>query len=531
MFVFDGPYFLFVLLVIVFALLFFGLICRIPSLDQARRVPDFRIVAFHMPSTLTPVYLQFCAAVRRVLPEMPYARLRLLLSRAALIIAALTAVFSPIPFRAWHEILLLGGLALAVSLLAVPLPNSRLTTYPGIPIFVAMIGLFGASTATLATVICTVAHGFVSLPASHRFRLKPYVTNISIQVITVGTIALLYALLEHICFPKNGVKISMVPGWGACFVLCFCSFGAFMVNALLTTTFISSHSEQRWDIVWHNNYRWQLPSAIMMSPVGLLTALLYGEHRWYGIAFVIVPMFALRMGVLTYERRMVAYRQGVDLLGRVMQEAHPYTHGHLHRVARWARKIAEEMRLPAASMQFIEDAAILHDIGKVAVDDRVLNKVGKLTDDDWSMIRRHPVTGAELVIRMSVMGRVGHWIRHHHERPDGQGYPDGLGEDDIPIESSIISVVDAFDAMVGGPAKEDQRPYRQPMAQDAAIAELRRHAGTQFQAEVVKNFIAILEREQKMEAKGEAVGAKPAVANDSLWSSPLSTSAAYSHSA
>ena len=264
----------------------------------------------------------------------------------------------------------------------------------------------------------------------------------------------------------------------------------------------------------------------MMSPFGLLTAILYGEHQWLGIAFVIVPMFAMRLAVQTYERRMKAYRQGVDLLGRIMQEAHPYTHGHLHRVARWARQIAEEMRLPASSMQFIEDAAILHDIGKVAVDDRVLNKVGKLTDEDWSMIRRHPVTGAELVVRMSVMGRVGHWIRHHHERPDGQGYPDGLGEDDIPIESAIISAVDAFDAMVGGPAKEDQRPYRLPMTQDAAIAELRRHAGTQFHAEVVEVFISILDRERRMEARGEPVGKKPAVAGDALWSSPLSSQTA-----
>ena len=383
---------------------------------------------------------------------MPYARLRSLLSRAALLITALTALCSPIPFHAWHDILLLSGLVVATSLLAVPLPSSTVNTYPGIPIIVALIGLFGASTAILVAVVCVVTNGLVSLPVSHRFRVKQYITNVSIEIVTIGASALLYVILEHFCFPRNGVEIGVVPGWGACLVLCFCSFMAFMINALLTATFTSSFYKQRWDIVWHNNYRWQLPSAVMMSPLGLLTALLYGEHRWLGIAFVIVPMFAMRLAVQTYERRMAAYRQGVDLLGRIMQEAHPYTHGHLHRVARWARKIAEEMRLPASSMEHIENAAILHDIGKVAVDDRVLNKVGKLTDDDWGMIRRHPVTGAELVIRMSVMGKVGHWIRHHHERPDGKGYPDGLGQDDIPIESAIISAVDAFDAMVGGPA-------------------------------------------------------------------------------
>lgn len=282
----------------------------------------------------------------------------------------------------------------------------------------------------------------------------------------------------------------------------------------------STYDGNRWDIIWYNNVRWMLPSAIFMSPVGLLTALLYNQHWWLGLGFIVVPIYALRMAAITHERTMLAYKQGVDFLGRVMQEAHPYTHGHLHRVAYWAKQIAEDMKLPAASMYHIEDAAILHDIGKVAVDDKVLNKIGKLTDEDWAMIRQHPVTGANLVAKMSIMDKASHWIRHHHERPDGRGYPSGLKGDEIPIESSIISVVDAFDAMVGGPAKEDQRPYRQPMEREAAIAELRRHAGTQFNAEVVEVFVAVLQREKELEAMGRHAVPKQILADDSLWASP-----------
>ncbi len=282
---------------------------------------------------------------------------------------------------------------------------------------------------------------------------------------------------------------------------------------------MSLYFERRWDILWHENARWMLPSGIVMSPVGLLTAVLYGEHWWLGIGFIILPVYALRTVVITHEKTLAAYKHGVELLGRIMQEAHPYTHGHLHRVARWAKLIAEEMHLPPASMQYIEDAAILHDIGKVAVDDRVLNKIGNLSDDDWAMIRRHPVTGSDLVTQMTVLGKVGHWIRHHHERPDGKGYPDGLAGEDIPLESCIISVVDAFDAMVGGPAKEDQRPYRQPMAQEAAIEELRRHAGTQFHAEVVEVFIAVLARERELEAAGQTYAPPSDGSGDSLWDS------------
>jgi putative nucleotidyltransferase with HDIG domain len=199
----------------------------------------------------------------------------------------------------------------------------------------------------------------------------------------------------------------------------------------------------------------------------------------------------------------------------------------LNRVAHWAKKIAEELQLPPESMQFIEDAAILHDIGKVAVDDRVLNKVGKLSDDDWTMIRRHPVVGAEIVGRIRYFNKVSNWIMHHHERPDGGGYPDHMGEKEIPIEASIISVVDAYDAMVGGPAKEDKRPYRDPMKPEAAIAELRKHAGTQFNPLVVDAFISILEREKALENTGEHPLASIAPEGDSLWDSPLTTIAAH----
>lgn len=460
------------------------------------------------------------APVRPALQERPspYARLLQQLAWAAFAVAGLCLTLSPLGVGAWRDELLLTGLVVASSLLAVRLPNSSVTTYPAVPIFFAIAGLLGASAAVLAATVCVFANGFTSLPPKHRRNIKLYLPNVCVHVITVGISALLYITLEHFAFPGRGVRAGEISGGWVCLALPFCSLIAFIANSLLMTTLISTYESQRWDILWHNNYRWQLPSAIYMSPLGLLTAVLFREHWWLGIGFIIVPVYALRMAVLTHERTMAAYRQGVELLGRVMQEAHPYTHGHLHRVARWARKIAEEMHLPPSSMQHIEDAAILHDIGKVAVDDRVLNKVGKLTEEDWSMIRRHPVTGAELVIKMSVMGKVGHWIRHHHERPDGKGYPDGLLEHDIPVESCIISAVDAFDAMVGGPAKEDQRPYRQPMTQEAAIAELRKHAGTQFHAGVVEVFVAILEREMQLEASGQPLDRKPEMADDSLWS-------------
>lgn len=458
-----------------------------------------------------------------------YVRLRKRLAGAASVIALVCAWASPVHPGAWRDIILLTSLAVVASLLPARLPGSNLITVPIIPILFAIVGLDGATAAIFAATASMIASGFLGLSGRRRFQVKNYIPNISAHIISVGSSALLYVFIQNYRFPGHGVQIGEIPDWRAWVALPTCALMAFVANTLIVTTLVSTYQEKRWDLIWHDNMRWMLPSAVFMSPVAFLTDVLYGHYQWLGvgwlgIGFVILPVYALRMAAVAHERTLTAYKHGVELLGRIMQEAHPYTHGHLHRVARWAKRIAEDMNLPASSMQHIEDAAILHDIGKVAVDDRVLNKVGKLSDDDWAMIRRHPVTGADLVIKMSVLDKVGYWIRHHHERPDGKGYPDGLTGDQIPIESCIISVVDAFDAMVGGPAKEDQRPYRQPMSQEDAVAELRRHAGTQFHADVVEVFIAILHRENELEATGRPVAPKPDLADDSLWSAPLGTS-------
>ena len=446
-------------------------------------------------------------------------RKQLIWSAAAVFLLCLFV--SPIPRHAWPQVIALAALAAVSGFSSVRLPSGKeLVGSPSLPLIFAIAGLFGATATVIAAVASALATGFVSIPKEKRLRLDLYVPSVTTQIVSMGGAAFIYNLLEAFFFLDNGVRAGQKPCLFACLTLPFCSVFAFVGSVLITTTLANRYYGLRWDVLWHENFKWMISNAFLMSPVGLLAAILYGQYWWLGVGFVLLPVYALRMAFITHQKSMEAYRHGVELLGRIMQEAHPYTHGHLHRVARWAVQIAEEMRLPAASMQHIGDAAILHDIGKVAVDDRVLNKVGKLTDDDWSMIRRHPVTGADLVVKMSVLGTVGHWIRHHHERPDGKGYPDGLTGDDIPVESSIISVVDAFDAMVGGPAKEDQRPYRKAIPPAEAIAELRRHAGTQFREDVVDTFISIFEREQAMEASGQHSGLTSELADDSLWAAP-----------
>jgi diguanylate cyclase (GGDEF)-like protein/PAS domain S-box-containing protein/putative nucleotidyltransferase with HDIG domain len=165
-----------------------------------------------------------------------------------------------------------------------------------------------------------------------------------------------------------------------------------------------------------------------------------------------------------------------------------YIRGHPERTSRGAMTLAEEIGLPPERVRDIGIAGLLHDIGKVTVSEGILNKPGKLTRREFATIREHPIVGATLVSQVRGFDQLIPIIRHHHERFDGKGYPDGLAGAEIPLEARILSVVDVFDALT------HQRSYRNALSREEAMGELERGAGTQFDPAVLKAFLALVER-------------------------------------
>jgi len=155
---------------------------------------------------------------------------------------------------------------------------------------------------------------------------------------------------------------------------------------------------------------------------------------------------------------------------------------HCRRVGRFAELTARELGLPPESVERVRLAGVLHDVGRVGLPDDLLGKPGPLTEAEWAWIRAHPAIGARMV-ETTEYEDIRSWILFHHERPDGRGYPEGRGNSDVPLESSIIGVADAYEAMTS------QRPYRAAYAAEAAADELRRHAGRQFRSEVVEALL------------------------------------------
>ena len=174
------------------------------------------------------------------------------------------------------------------------------------------------------------------------------------------------------------------------------------------------------------------------------------------------------------------YRQTLEALGRAVDRRDGMTGGHCVRVAEYSRILG--LRIIGSSpqeLQVLEYGALLHDIGKIAVPDAILRKDGPLTDEEWSVMRQHPCLGHEILYGIAFLTDALPIVLHHHERFDGQGYPDGLAGDKLPLGARIFSVADAFDAMTA------DRHYRRALSLDEAMSELRQNSGTQFDPEVV----------------------------------------------
>lgn len=183
------------------------------------------------------------------------------------------------------------------------------------------------------------------------------------------------------------------------------------------------------------------------------------------------------------EREAQVLFEAIKALASAVDAKDPYTARHSMRVTRLSLLLADAVGLASDERYVLELAAWMHDVGKIGVPDQTLTKPTSLTPEEFAVMKIHPVKGGEIVGQIEELGRVSDAIRHHHERLDGKGYPDGLRGEAIPIASRIIIIADAFEAMTSN------RSYRPGLGRELAFKELHTHRGTQFAPELVEAFI------------------------------------------
>jgi putative nucleotidyltransferase with HDIG domain len=177
------------------------------------------------------------------------------------------------------------------------------------------------------------------------------------------------------------------------------------------------------------------------------------------------------------------YLNTIKALTAAIEAKDKYTMGHSQRVEEYSSYIAKEMHLPPDRMDVLRYAALLHDIGKIGITEYVLNKPDRLSEDEFDLIRQHPLIGYKILENVDFLKNAVQVILSHHERFDGKGYPNKISNDAIPLEAQIMSVADAYDAMTS------DRPYRKAKTVDEAASEIENMSGTQFSPKVVEAFL------------------------------------------
>jgi len=192
-----------------------------------------------------------------------------------------------------------------------------------------------------------------------------------------------------------------------------------------------------------------------------------------------------------YHQLQRAIGQSLLGLANALEAKDPYTRGHSERVAALSRRVASALGLTSAVVDLVGQAGLLHDIGKIGVPEAILRKPGPLSAEEWESMRAHPVIGAQIVAPFEFFAGVARVIRHHHERWNGSGYPDGLARETIPLEARIVAVADVFDALTSA------RSYRAALPRDAVCACLATEAGHTLDETVVTALLGVLDREER----------------------------------
>ena len=222
---------------------------------------------------------------------------------------------------------------------------------------------------------------------------------------------------------------------------------------------------------------------------GLLIAAIWSVVGPFAAILVLIPLFVARWAIAQFADQQRAYEATLRVLCQAVETKDYYTRGHSERVSRGSVMIARAIGMRPERVEAIRYAGMLHDVGKLGVPTKVLQKTGKLTEEEYAAIQLHPMRGLEIIREIGFLDEALAGIMHHHERIDGRGYPMGLAGDEIPEFARVLAVADAFDCMTS------TRSYRGARTVSEAVAELRRCSGTQFDPAFVDALVAAVQRD------------------------------------
>ena len=383
----------------------------------------------------------------------------------------------------WNSITVLKGVLFFTALniasghLTVPLPKGEGSVSVSFAIELASILIYGPEVGAWVGFF-----GFITYKALRDFKHYSYriLFNCAQGALAAGGAGFAYLYLGGVpgalTFPQD-----IVPIIAACLVYFVINMGAIIIVMSIT------QGVSMWGM-WLVNFRWAVPNYAALAPLGIVITGIYLQIGIPGVFLLILPLFLARHSFIQYMEMRKTYLSTIRALTKAIDAKDHYTHGHSERVAQFTVSIGKAMDLPDDYLEKLEYVALLHDVGKVGISEYILNKPTRLLEEEMAVIREHSSIGADIIKEVRLITDLADVIRYHHERIDGKGYPEGKSGEEIPLGARIVGVADSFDAMT------TNRVYRNAMNIEEAVEELKRCSGTQFDPDVVKVFVELIEK-------------------------------------
>lgn len=298
----------------------------------------------------------------------------------------------------------------------------------------------------------------------------------------------------------GGQFLPLIGGWGPDFTFPYSMFPAVVfgtatlaTNLLLFICYFVSSGEQNFVRMFSQTVLGILPNIFSTIPFGIFIALLlHQENGSYYVLLFILPLLLARYSFKLYLESRSVHLRTIEALSKAIEAKDRYTRGHSQRVAQLSEQLAQALHMTGREVGDIKVAALLHDIGKIGIEDNILNKPGSLTHDEFEEIKKHPAIGMDIIKDIRLSKTVNDAVLYHHFCYDLTGYPvEAVPILELPLAAAILGIADAFDAMT------TDRPYRNGMTEDTALQILQANAGSQFDPRVVEIFCKMIEKEKE----------------------------------
>lgn len=383
----------------------------------------------------------------------------------------------------YRSIIIFAILSIIAESLLIPTPGESAISV-GLAVGLAAILILGVPEAAWITCL-----GVVFRAVKHQGRHVHLFNTPFYKTIFNGATILLSTGAAGLCYKFLGGVPGEIDINSTLLPMLACILVYSLINETIISGLMAIVTGERFISSWFGNLFFAARDCIFVAPLGVLMAIAYMKYSILGIFLFMGPLLLARYSYKLYIDMRRVYMDTVRSFSQAIEIKDPYTQGHSMRVGEYAVALGKRVKLSHKRLENLKMAAILHDIGKIGIEESILNKPGKLTPEEFDKIKEHPENGFKILQDIEFLKDVSQIILSHHEKMDGTGYPNGKKQGEISTEAAILSIADVYDALTS------DRPYRKALTLEQAFAIIEEGKGNHFDAQLAEEFMDMIRKQ------------------------------------